>query len=76
MVATSGSIPIAVRVDRPDEVGADRLVNVLAALWAEPTLADRIENLTEWWGAALLMAGFIALARLWRRAGVHATISP
>lgn len=31
VVATSGSIPIAVRVDRPDEVGADRLVNVLAA---------------------------------------------
>jgi len=31
VVATGGSIPIAVRVDRPDEVGADRLVNVLAA---------------------------------------------
>jgi type III pantothenate kinase len=31
VVAASGSIPIAVRVDRPDEVGADRLVNVLAA---------------------------------------------
>ena len=31
LVASSGSIPIAVRVDRPDEVGADRLVNVLAA---------------------------------------------
>ncbi len=31
LVASAGSIPIAVRVDRPDEVGADRLVNVLAA---------------------------------------------
>jgi type III pantothenate kinase len=31
VVASAGSIPIAVRVDRPDEVGADRLVNVLAA---------------------------------------------
>lgn len=31
VVATAGSIPIAVRVERPDEVGADRLVNVLAA---------------------------------------------
>jgi type III pantothenate kinase len=31
VVATNGSVPIAVRVDRPDEVGADRLVNVLAA---------------------------------------------
>ena len=31
VIASSGSIPIAVRVDRPDEVGADRLVNALAA---------------------------------------------
>jgi type III pantothenate kinase len=31
LVATAGTVPIAVRVDRPDEVGADRLVNALAA---------------------------------------------
>ena len=31
MVASAGSVPVAARVDRPDEVGADRLVNVLAA---------------------------------------------
>lgn len=31
VVATAGSIPIAIRVERPDEVGADRLVNALAA---------------------------------------------
>jgi type III pantothenate kinase len=31
VIASAGSIPIAVRVDRPDEVGADRLINVLAA---------------------------------------------
>jgi type III pantothenate kinase len=31
LIASNGSIPMAVRVDRPDEVGADRLVNVLAA---------------------------------------------
>jgi type III pantothenate kinase len=30
-VAAAGSVPIAVRVDRPSEVGADRLVNALAA---------------------------------------------
>ena len=30
-VATAGTVPIAVRVDRPSEVGADRLVNALAA---------------------------------------------
>lgn len=31
LVATAGSVPLAVRVDRPGEVGADRLVNALAA---------------------------------------------
>ena len=31
VVATAGSVPIAIRVDRPSEVGADRLVNALAA---------------------------------------------
>jgi type III pantothenate kinase len=31
LVATAGTIPLAIRVDRPGEVGADRLVNALAA---------------------------------------------
>lgn len=31
VVATASSVPLAIRVDRPDEVGADRLINVLAA---------------------------------------------
>lgn len=31
VIATAGTVPIAVRVDRPGEVGADRLVNALAA---------------------------------------------
>jgi type III pantothenate kinase len=31
VVASAGTVPIAVRVERPDDVGADRLVNVLAA---------------------------------------------
>jgi type III pantothenate kinase len=31
VVATAGTVPIAVRVERPGEVGADRLVNALAA---------------------------------------------
>ncbi len=31
VVASAGTVPIPVRVDRPDEVGADRLVNALAA---------------------------------------------
>jgi type III pantothenate kinase len=31
VVASAGHIPLAIRVDRPHEVGADRLVNALAA---------------------------------------------
>ncbi len=31
VAATAGSVPLPVRVDRPDDVGADRLVNALAA---------------------------------------------
>ena len=31
IVATAGTIPLAVRTDRPQEAGADRLVNALAA---------------------------------------------
>ena len=31
LVAAAGTVPIAIRVDRPAEVGADRLVNALAA---------------------------------------------
>lgn len=31
LVASAGSMPLAIRVDRPGEVGADRLVNALAA---------------------------------------------
>lgn len=31
LVASAGTVPLPIRVDRPSEVGADRLVNVLAA---------------------------------------------
>jgi len=31
LLATAGSVPIPIRVDRPNEVGPDRLVNALAA---------------------------------------------
>src|SRR5688572_10819428 len=31
VMATAGTVPLAIRVDRPGEVGADRLVNALAA---------------------------------------------
>ncbi|MFL5681033.1 MAG: type III pantothenate kinase [Chloroflexota bacterium] len=31
VVASAGTVPLAIRVDRPEQVGADRLVNALAA---------------------------------------------
>jgi type III pantothenate kinase len=31
LIATAGTVPLAIRVDRPGDVGADRLVNALAA---------------------------------------------
>jgi type III pantothenate kinase len=31
LIATAGTVPLAIRVDRPGEVGADRIVNALAA---------------------------------------------
>jgi type III pantothenate kinase len=31
IVASAGTVPLAIRVDRPEQVGADRLVNALAA---------------------------------------------
>jgi type III pantothenate kinase len=40
LVATAGTVPLAIRVDRPGEVGADRLVNALAAarLYGTPAI--------------------------------------
>jgi type III pantothenate kinase len=32
LVASAGTVPIAIRLDRPDQVGADRIVNALAAV--------------------------------------------
>ena len=39
---------------------------VLSAFVGEP-LKDRIQNVTEWWGGAIFVLGFVALALLWRR---------
>ncbi|MGH2511586.1 MAG: type III pantothenate kinase, partial [Candidatus Limnocylindrales bacterium] len=40
VLATAGHIPLPIRVERPDEVGADRLVNALAAvrLYGSPAI--------------------------------------
>lgn len=40
---------------------------VVAAAIGEP-LKGRVENVTEWWGASLLVLGFLGIALLWRRA--------
>jgi type III pantothenate kinase len=48
VVASAGTIPLAVRVDRPGEVGADRLVNALAAarLHATPAVVVDVGTAT------------------------------
>jgi hypothetical protein len=52
------------------------LVNALvAALVGEP-LKERIENVTEWWGALVFVLGFAALAVAWWRLGLRVTIAP
>ena len=40
VLATAGHVPLPIRVERPDEVGADRLVNALAAarLYGTPSV--------------------------------------
>ena len=43
LVAGAGTVPLAVRVDRPDDVGADRLVNALAAARLHGTPAVVVE---------------------------------
>ena len=76
LVAGAGNLPLAVRVDRPNEVGADRLVNALAAhhLYPGPavvvdcgtaTTVDAVGPDGAFLGGAIapgLQAGFDALA--------------
>lgn len=38
-------------------------------------LEDRVENLTEWWGALAMTMAFVTMAALWRRWGVATTLS-
>src|SRR4029079_13547340 len=42
-VAGPGTVPLAIRIDRPNEVGADRLVNALAAARLHGTPAGVVE---------------------------------
>lgn len=46
------------------------IVNTLvAAALAEPW-KDKVENASEWWGGAIFVLGFVALALMWRRVGL------
>lgn len=48
-------------------VTAMALAHVAASLSANAGLEDRLENLTEWWGALSLTLAFAVMALLWRR---------
>lgn len=51
------------------------LGNALVGALAGAALADRVENVTEWWGSLGLTLGFLVLASLWRRWGLRADLS-
>jgi type III pantothenate kinase len=78
-IATAGSVPLPVRVDRPAEVGADRLVNALAAarLYGTPavvvdfgtaTTFDAISADGEYLGGAIVPGIEISMDALFARA--------
>jgi type III pantothenate kinase len=48
VVASAGTVPLAIRVDRPGEVGADRIVNALAAarLYGTPAVVADLGTAT------------------------------
>jgi type III pantothenate kinase len=79
IVAGAGTVPIAIRVDRPAEVGADRLVNALAAqrLHGAPavvvdfgtaTTFDAVSAAGEYLGGAMAPGILISLDALVSRA--------
>jgi xanthine/uracil/vitamin C permease (AzgA family) len=46
------------------------LGNAAVAAWFDEQLKDRVENVTEWWGALIFVLGFFLIAALWRRTGL------
>lgn len=55
-------------------IAAACLGHVFASAGPFPEWEDRIENLTEWWGALALTLAFVTMAALWRRWGLGITI--
>lgn len=47
------------------------LCNAVLAAWLGEPAKDRIENLTEWWGALIFVLAFAALAAMWWREGLR-----
>jgi hypothetical protein len=50
------------------------LTNALVGAFAGAALQDRVENITEWWGALGLTLAFVTLASLWRRQRLSARL--
>ncbi|MGH6608890.1 MAG: hypothetical protein ACRECQ_01395 [Burkholderiaceae bacterium] len=51
------------------------LSNKFVAPWFSAEVADRIENVAEWWAAAMLSFVFVVLAWLWRQTDYRARTS-
>lgn len=47
---------------------------MLSEVFDDP-LKDQVQNVTEWWGGAIFVAVFLALAAIWRRAGLRLHLS-
>jgi hypothetical protein len=51
------------------------LLHGFASLFALDALEDRIENLTEWWGALAMTLAWAVMALMWRRWGLEASLA-
>ena len=77
--AAAGRLAMAPALQRTMLVLAGLLVllglgNALVGAAFGGELKNRVENVTEWWGAAIFVAGFVALAAMWHRCGLRATL--
>jgi hypothetical protein len=51
------------------------LANALSGLWLDGAAKDRVENVTEWWGALIFTLVFVAIAAIWKRSDLRLTLS-